>query len=237
MKTRHLPETDLARIAPMQPAARRRALENLTAGFAPFSYRPLRKRLLDVMNAQPPLVRALDLPWSTLKRLIAADCRSDGELEANTDAGHLLYRFVREEGFEVVQEDFGLFPLGIGDYLSYWANAVLVRGDELILTCHDFRRGGGYTEAAKRFAFSVMHAQIRELRDDLRGARLALLQFEQKPSSARTITVSYADEATLFTYDDIIRMAVETYATWREVLEEQAHAARRTGTHDDDWWG
>ena len=220
----------------MDPDARRRALQQLKAGHAPFSYGPLRKHMPDVMHAQPPLVRTPDVSWEVLKPTIVADCKTEEEATSNTDAGKLLYDWVRGEGYEVIQEDFDRFPLGIGDYVSYWANAVLVRGDELLLTCHDFRRSGGYTDIGRLFAFSVMHAHIRELRHDLREARLAVLQFEQKPRSSRIIRVSYADGATLLSYDAIIRMAVETYATWREVLEERADAARRTGT-DDDWWG
>jgi hypothetical protein len=238
LKTRRLPETDHANAAVLLPDARRTKLMRLKGGRPPFTYGPTRKHTSCILNAQPPLVAVADTPWSLLEGELKRDCKGnlDG-IAANLEVAKLMYDYAREHGYEAEQVNFDGFPLSIGEKLTYWFNAVLIKDGQLILAGTDFRRSGGYTKAGLKFAFSVMHEQIRAQNPtDFGSAKLGMFRFPQEPKEDRRIHLDIWGEGELFSYDEIIQRSLDTYTTWAEVLEERAEEARKTGTDDGGWW-
>lgn len=237
LKTRRLPDTDHANVALLNSDERFKRLRRMKAGRPPFSYKPTRNHESCLLNAQPSLpISVPDTDWETVARLVTKDCGNNPDgVVANLDVSKLLYDYVREHGIVAWQKGHGGFPLSIGVSLRYWLNAVLVQDGQLIIAGTDFRRSGGYTKAGLKFACSVMHEHIRAQNPkDFGEARLAMFRFPQEPKEDRTIHLEFWDESPLLSYDEIVQLSLETYATWGEVLEEQAQDARRTGT--GGWW-
>ena len=163
MKIRRLPETDLARIAPLPTDAKRRALRSLKAGWAPFSYEPVRKNTLCILNAQPPLVSVGETPWRAIEAEIRKACKTEEGTKANIEVAKLLYEEVRTSGYDAVQQEFGGFPLTVGERLNFWFNAVLLTPDSLIVAGCDFRRSGGAGHSVRRAAGSGRLAATQAL--------------------------------------------------------------------------
>ncbi len=236
VKMRPLPSDDLVRIAPMTPDGKRRALAGMLAGRAAFSYKPLRKCLADLLNTQHRLLPVDDAPLEKVLAEIARAAKRGVECETNLELAELLYTHLREEEFVATHETFRPIPLGVGISMGFCADAVLTRERDLIVPAFNFRRSP-LAGAGLRFALSVMHQQSRELNEDLRTARLEVVQFPQPKGAKRFVSTASAPGVSLFPYEDLTRMASETYAIWNELQEERADKAQRTGTDDAEWWG
>lgn len=234
MKKHRLPDTELARIAPLAPDARRKALVKFKSGFPQFSYEPTRRRLPEITNAQPSLLSLGDTDWSKLEACFKK-LKNEEEAASNIEVSKLLYDFIREQKYLAVMETFGKLPLGGGVSISYWADAIFFGPDGPTIFGFDFRRAGGFNEAARRFAFSAQHEHIRQRGDDYATAKLGLLQFPPMRNGARKVRPEFANEMELIPYEELIQMARETYSIWFEILEEREDEARRTGT-GGSWW-
>jgi hypothetical protein len=233
LKIRRLPETDLARIAPMDRDAKRRSLQRQNTGFSSITYDPVRGRTLDIYNAKPPLFTdPTDTDWATIERLIRKAGRNEDERESNTVVGSLLYKFVRERGIAAVQRDHGRFATRIGDAVRYWDNAVLIDGDDLLIPFPDYRRTFTLGAEGRRFAASVMHHRIRAQNPaELGQAKLAVFTFPQVANSdERLVRMVVVPDEELYSAEDLAAMIAETYDLWAEVLAERAQEARRSGT-------
>jgi len=221
----------------MTPESRRRALLQMKAGHAPFSYAPVRTALGDILNAQPGLVVVRPTSWAAVERKVARLARSLVEARANIDVGKLLYEYLAEQEVAALVREFEGFSLGIGQVVRYWPDAVLLVGGVPVLPCFDFRRSGGLTEVGRRFVFSIMNEKFRALSGDFAEARFVIFQLTQEPRQSRIVRSFFADGISLFSYDEIIQMAADTNRLWREILEERAEETRKTGTADSGWWG
>ncbi|AAK25476.1 hypothetical protein EIB18_18590 [Caulobacter vibrioides] len=234
LKKHRLPDTELARIAPLAPDARRKALLKFKNGFPDFSYEPTRRRLPELTNAQPSLLSLGDTEWSKiesgLKRL-----KNEKEAASNIEVAELLYNFIREEKYIAVMEPFGKLQLGAGVAISYWSDAIFFGPDGPTIFGFDFRRAGGFNDSARRFAFSAQHEHIRQRGDDYATAKLGLVQFPALRNGTRKVRVEFADQVELIPYDELIQMARETYSVWFEILEQREDEARKTGT-GGSWW-
>ncbi len=233
MKIRRLPETDLARIAPMDRDAKLRALRRQNTGFSTSTYDPVRAQTLDIYNARPPLFSdPSDTDWATIERLIRKAGRSEFERENNVTVGSLLYKLIRERHISAVHRDHGRFATRIGDAVRYWDNAVLVAGDDLLIPFPDYRRTFTLGAEGRRFAASVMHHKIRTQNPaELGEAKLAVFAFPQVANSAeRIVRMIVVPDDELYSADDLAAMIAETYDMWAEVLTERAQEARRSGT-------
>lgn len=94
MKIRRLPETDLARIAPLSPDDRRRQLEQHKFGHPPFSYNPLRHTVRDVINVAPDLFGPTEpTPWKKVAQLIRRRSRSEDEYRSNIAVAQSLHAY------------------------------------------------------------------------------------------------------------------------------------------------
>jgi hypothetical protein len=233
LKIRRLPETDLARIAPMQRDAKRRSLQRQSTGFSSITYDPVRSQTLDIYNATPPLFAdTTDTDWATIESLIRKAGRSEDERETNVTVGSLLYKFIRERGITAAHRDHGRFSTRIGDAVRYWDNAVLIDGDDLLIPFPDYRRSFTLGAEGRRFAASVMHHRIRAQNPtELGQAKLAVFTFPQVANSGERLARMVAvPDAELYSADELASMIAETYDLWAEVLAERAQEARRSGT-------
>lgn len=71
MKMRLLPDLDVARIAPLPPDKKRRALEGMRLGHPPYSYDPMRQSILDILNIEAgPLASVPRAPWSVIEAAV-----------------------------------------------------------------------------------------------------------------------------------------------------------------------
>lgn len=235
MTKARLPETDLARIAPLPTEEKWKQLRKMRAGFPNISYSPTRKHILDTLNAQRTL--PMELTDSSRDQVLAAvrkACRPP-EVESNEEVSGLLYDWVREGGYTVMEHDFGRLTLAAGYSVRYWANAILRQGERLLALNTDFRRAtAGYSPAGQHFAFSAMAQGIREQGADFSDIHLAMLRFPQPKHGPRSVKlIALSPEAVLFSYDELVSMTEETLTIWELVCAENTAEARRRAANDD----
>ncbi len=237
MKIRRLHEIDLARVALLPADEKRSRLLRHRSGRARFSYDPARAVLLDVVNAQSSLPwRAPATPWEHIEHRLRRDAPTDESFQANLEVTELLFGLVNAEGYEALQFDIGRLPVGVGETVAYWINAVLVKEGNAVLPFFDHRRAKGLTAIARTFVFSMMREHLSARHPDL-DATLAIFQFPQEGDD-RAIRVRQLDAAEkLLSYEALDAAVSETYTIWREILEERLDEARRTGTDPGGLWG
>jgi hypothetical protein len=235
LKIRRLHEIDLARIALLPADEKRTRLRRHRSGRAPYSYDPARAVLLDVVNAQALLpFPAPATPWNQIEARLRRESTTDEGFIANKEVTELLFGFVQRDGFSASQIDIGRMPVGVGETVAYWINAVLTRGDEIILPFFDHRRAKGLTALGRKFVFSMMREHLAARQPDL-DARLAIFQFPQEGDDRAIRFLLNDPSADQLTYEQLDAAVMETYAIWREVLEERLDEARKTGTGGGFW--
>lgn len=189
------------------------------------------------MNAQPSLPwPAPATDWEHIEARLRRSAPTEEGFAANVEVTSLLFDLVRGDGFEAQQFDVGRMPIGVGESVAYWVNAVLIRDQEIILPFFDHRRAKGLTQIARTFVFSMMREHLAARHPDLE-ARLAIFQFPQQ-GDERSIRLSMHEPCSgLLPFDALDAAVTETYAIWREVLEERSDEARKTGTDGLGLWG
>lgn len=94
VKTRPLPDLDVARIAPLPRDQKRRALEGMKLGRPPYSYDPMRQSILDIMSTEAgPLASVPRAPWSVIEAAIRRRSRSSDEENTNVSVAKALYDY------------------------------------------------------------------------------------------------------------------------------------------------
>lgn len=230
MKTRRLPETDLARIAPLDRDAKWKALQKQKTGFSPWSYDPVRGCSPDILNLQFELLGpSPDTSLAKIERTIRKKAKHPDALAANLETARLFYHLVRERGITASAVDFRRFGTRPGDSVAYWLNAILVYQDQLLIPFPDFRRSVGMNAEARRFAASIAREHISAPYQEFSAAKLAVFQFPQS-GDVRTALMRVVDDSALYSADELAGMIAETYEMWAEVLVDRAEEARRSGT-------
>lgn len=237
-KPPRLPDTDLARIAPLPTTEKWRQLRAMRAGFPDISYNPSRRHLPATLNAQGKGTLFDHLPDSPRAELIASlrrDCCSADEFASNEEVTGLLYDWIRAGGFSVVQYDFGRLTLAAGHTVCFWTDAILSEGDRLLVLHPDFRRAtAGYTARGLRFAFSAMHHHICGRGADFSDIDPAIIRFPQPKNQPRKVRlISMPTDLELFSYDELVAMTEETLSIWQQVCSENLEEARRRAANDD----
>jgi len=228
-----LPETDLARIAPLPTEDKWRLLRNMRAGFSPISYRPARRFLPDALNLQQSL--PIDITSPSTAQLLAAvrsEARSDAEADANAEVIELIMDFRVSESITSIAEEFAPLKLAPGYSASYWTNAILRWGERLLVINTDFRRGAGYSPLGRRFSISVAHQRIRMMGGDYADLELGLLTFPGRKNQPRSIKLAVPD-VELYSYDELVKMTGETLSIWDTVCQEKAESNRKRAANDD----
>lgn len=237
-KPPRLPDTDLARIAPLPTTEKWRQLRDMRAGFPELSYNPSRRHLPATLNAQAKGALFEELADSPRKELIASlrrDCRSADEFASNEEVTGLLYDWIRAQGFRVVHYDFGRLTLAAGHSVCFWTDAILNDGEQLLVLHPDFRRAtAGYTARGMRFAFSAMHHHIRGRGADFTDIDPAIIRFPQPKNRTRRVRlINMPTDLELFSYDELVAMTEETLSIWNQVCAEKFAEARRKAANDD----
>jgi hypothetical protein len=231
VKIHPLPETDLARIAPLPPDQRRKALEALRLGRPPYSYAPVRNCLSDILNVHAALFGALPKPpFGRIARTIITQSRTDDEAIANLRVAKGLHNHAKAHDLHGRKHEFFPLSIGVSEGVVFWHSLVLMVGGRPLVPFFDPRRQTKrLTENARRFVFSMMHERIRVADPDFAEVRLGIYQFST-PNRGPRKPILYTDESvTLFTFDELDEMVRDTYALWHEVCAERIEKMRRSG--------
>lgn len=231
MKIRPLPETDLARIAPLAEAQQRTQLQQMKVGRPPFSYTPLRGCFHDIFNIQPEMfgpVRPTD--WSIIEASLRKKCKSDDELKSNVAVARGLHQFATDANLLGRSHEFFPLAMGAGRKVAYWLPMVLAHEGRPLVPFIDPRRSRGLTREGRRFVFSMMHERVRAADPDFEGVDLAIFQFSNSGDDQRNPVLHTDRGVSLYSLDELDAMISKTYALWQEVCEEREVETRRKGT-------
>lgn len=186
MKIRPLPDLDLARIAPLPRDRKRAALEQIKLGHPPFSYSPMRRSILEVLNVDVgPLGVVPRAPWRNIKEEISRRSQTIEEEQANLKVAEALYRFAEERRIEGRRYDFFPLPIGVSEKITLWLPAVIALDGKAAVRFIDPRLSRKLTSESRRFVFSVMHERIRVADPDFAEVELCIIQFGRDDEGAR----------------------------------------------------
>jgi len=226
-----LPDLDLARIAPLPRDQKRRQLEGMRLGRPPYSYNPMRKYILDILNiAAGPLGLTSRAPWASIAWKIQRDSRGENEELANLTVGSSLYNFATKRKLSGQRHDIYPLSLGVSEKVTYWSPAVVAFEDErpFIPFIDPRRNTKRLTPIARRFVFSVMNERCA-VDPDLADVSFCIVQFTSSSSGTRTPALYYPDGLELFDFTQLDEMVRETYEMWYEILDERTLSRRKSG--------
>lgn len=221
MKLRRLPETDLARIAPLSRDEKRRALRSFNSGGGSWSYDPARAQNFNIVNPINPLgLHGTRPTLEQIHRLVTNRCTCEAQEQSCLEVVDLFDAWCRAKASGAVERQVPSMAIGSLGLVRYWENFFLrIEGQNAFLFI-DYRRGKGLTALARKFVFSMMHQQIRVVEPDFIDANLMVLQFPQW-KEGRSIVDHFVVDDELFTIEELSQMIDETYAIWLEVLTER----------------
>lgn len=228
MKMRPLPDTDLARIAPLPEDMQRRSLEKMKGGFAPFSYSPFRTYYHDIFNVQPALFGPVGMTdWKVVEQNIRRKSKSDEECAYNLLVARGLHDYVVRERIMGRAQDFRPMQMGAGGRVSLWCPMILEVDSRPLVPFIEPRRTYGLGADGRRFAFSMMHEHIRAADEDYAEVGFGIIKFGDSDGQRRPVTLHKDDGVKLFSLDELEMMVATTYRIWREVLDEREADTRR----------
>ncbi len=220
-----LPETDIAWIAPLPLDQKRKALEDFNVRRPIYTYRAFRISSSDLMNLETGMFGALPPPpFERIAEVIKSNSRFPEEAAANLRVAEGLYN-ARWKGRP---QPFGPMATTIGQKLSYWSPAVLAIEDKPVVMFLNPRRDP-LPPLGRRFAFSMMHEQIRIPDPDYAAVTFGICHFKPTKVGVRPVKVVYDTGVELYSFDELQSMLTETYAVWEEIYWGRVGAARRGG--------
>lgn len=230
MKIPLLPDTDLARIAPLPTERKEVELEIFRITHPPYRYVPFRKSLGDTLNAQqgflPPLAR---VPFERIAEGIRAESRKPDELEANIAVARPLYDYAIAERIEARTHDMSPLILA-GVRLMFWHSLVLIDDGKVTVPFFDPRRSTTkLTSLARQFVFSVMNERLRVLDPDFADVKLIIYQFTTPERGPRAPKPHLEGAAALFGFAELEHMVRETYDIWNDVYTRRTERERKRG--------
>ena len=227
---RRLPETDLARIAPLPIDQQRRQLNAFRFGQPPYYYKPVHRTWGDILNVQLHKIYGpqAPTPWEKIDGLIRSRARSEVEYEANILIAASLHERALHEKWKTVNRHIPQVSLGAGMKMGYWLNFVIDMNGQPLVPFFDPRRNSmRLTEQGRRFAFSVMHEYVRVADPDLAHVRLGIFQFDQLPGGGRRLRLYTDENVIFFSHEELEHMTNTTYAIWRDVLANRKEETRK----------
>ena len=221
-----LPEIDLAVIAPLPIEQKWKALQGFKQGRPPYSYKPVRQRLGDLLRLETPLFGAPpEVPFEQLATVIRRSSRSTVEAEANIRVAASIYA-ARWNGRP---QHFAAMGTTIGHRLEYWTPAVLNIDGRAVVPYFNPRQSV-MPSHARRFVFSMMHEQIRVPDPDYAAVAFCINHFSAPKIGPREMRTTFDDGVPPYGFDELQAMVAETYAVWAEVWAGRIAEARRSGS-------
>lgn len=234
MKTRLLPELDLARIAPLPADQKRLELKKLKLGHPPYSYGPSRSAIPDLLNIDAgPLGRVHRAKLSELEGVIGRRSKNDDERNANIAVARALYNFTTLNKIEGRRESFLPLAVGVSEKITFWCPAIFNVSGRPFAFFVDPRKTKKLTPKGRKFVFSAMHERIRVVDPDFADVELAILQLQTlaKGSEATRLVRQMNCDNNLYSFQELDDMVRETYEIWMQVQTERAEEAMKaTGT-------
>jgi hypothetical protein len=226
VKIRRLPETELANLAFLSPAAKRLALSQWLKpkGAMPPSYEPVRKTFGEAVRLETSLLKS-ETRHSTLgqlEELVARECRGNAaKLAQNLPVARSVRRYVDQFGITASSAE--VFPLVLipGFKYSYWTPVLVHYPDRVASVFLDMRRAGFLGPVGRRFCFSLMHERFRAM--DERYAELQLEIWRFGKDEKRTIHVT-TETGSLFGFEAILEDVRETYIILEDLQREMLFA-------------
>ncbi|MET4689193.1 type VI toxin-antitoxin system SocB family DNA replication inhibitor toxin [Sinorhizobium fredii] len=230
-----LPDTDLARLAPLSDELKRSALRQMKGGFSTFSYKPVRSCFGDVFNLQIGMFAPVaPTPWEKISERLIRACKAGDELKNNLQIAKALHDYAVSSNIAGRQHEFFPMAMGIGRKVSLWLPMVLAIDAKPYAIFIDPRRNKGLTTLGRRFAFSMMHERIRAADEDFADFNLGIMRFLDNDDGSRSVRLYSDSDVELYSLDELEAMVASTYRIWQEVIEEREAETRRkrTGTGD-----
>ncbi len=230
VKIRRLPETDLARIAPLTREEKRYELEQVRFFRPPLSYVPFRDRFHDIFNVQFDLLPSvLATSWKKIRSEIVESSKSEEEALANLRVARGLYGYCAKHQLVCRQRNFLPMTLGTGLKVELWHHLIVIRDGVLVVPFIDPRRSKGLNKLGRQFALSLMSHRIRDTDPDLYEARMGIFRFHPKNEKLYVPKLYTDEDIDIFDANYVDEMIDETYQIWQNVLEDRAEEARRAG--------
>lgn len=229
MKTRRIPETDLARIAVL-PREEQPAKLQLLKGFRPpHTLNPFRKAVPDLVNLQYDMLGVSDpTHWCRIEEAIIREGKHESEIERNLQVARALFEYCRDHEVVSYYKPQSSWGVGFGQSVSYWYPFYSVWDGRAAFVFFDPRKASPLTAEARRFVFSLMHQRLRVDDPDFADADLVAVRFGSvKDSNARTVKPYSAEGVSLFSLDELTEMIDTTYRLWFEELDRRAEETRR----------
>jgi hypothetical protein len=220
-----LSETDLATFAPLPPDQKRKALQGYKQGKPPYSYKPVRQSLPDLLNLEMGLFGpSAPVPFERIADIIRANSRFQAEEDANIRVAAGLHA----QAWRGRPQPFPAMMTTIGQRLTYWTPAVLAIDGRPVIPFFNPRRSP-LPEHGRRFVFSMMHEQIRVADPDYAAAALCICHFAASHTGTRAVRPIYDTGVDLYSFDQLQEMVAETYAIWAEVWAGRVEETRQRG--------
>lgn len=223
-----LPDTDLARIAPLSEDMKRAALRRMRAGYPTFSYDHVRKCYVDIFNIHPPMFGPTEATsFTKIKERLERSCKAGDESTNNLRVAKALHDFATSANIKGRHHEFFPLAMSMGRKVSFWLPMILAIGDQPYTLFIDPRRSTGLTELGRRFVFSMMHERIRAADEDFASVNLGIIRFVDQDDGERCVRLFDATEVELYSIDELQDMVFSTYRMWQEVCEERVAEGRR----------
>lgn len=226
-----LPDTDLARIAPLPDDMKRAALRKMRAGFPTFSYDHVRKCYGDIFNIQPPMFGTAEAtPFAKVKERLERSCKAGDEITNNLRIAKALHNYATSAHIKGRHHEFFPLAMSMGRKVTFWLPMVLAIDERPYALFIDPRRSTGLTVLGRRFVFSMMHERIRAADEDFAAVNLGIIRFTDHDDGERSVRLFDASGMRLYSMDELQDMVASTYTMWQEVCEERVAESRRQGT-------
>lgn len=236
MKSRHLPETDIANIAFRSVNEKSQILEAwLKPRQGSGSYNPYRQTSGDAVNRQLPLYPCgqVQTPWKKLEELVVAKCRGDEQLlKMNIPVARATHEFALANSLTAEPIDTRSLTLAGGERYDFGQNLLLRYNGSAAVAFPDLRRKGQLTLHGRRVAFSMMHQRFRENFPDNR--LLGLQVWRYRDNDDRSIEVIAHGDEILYTYEELSADFSETYSIFN-ALRSGAESDRRNRGNDQGY--
>lgn len=231
MTTPLLPDTDLARIAPLPDDMKQTALTQMSTRFSTFSYKPVRAAFADIFNVQPGVFGTVaPTPWSVIEAQLHRACKAGPELRNNLQIAKALHEYARTTDIKGRQHDFFPMTLKVGKKVSFWLPMVLAIDASPHVVFIDPRRSKGLSQLGRRFVFSMMHERIRAADEDFANVNLGIMRFVDNEEEGRDVRLYTDRDVELYALDELQDMVSSTYRIWDEVWAERVAGTRRKAT-------